>query len=135
MKIYCDGGSRGNPGPAASAFVVVNESGDVIYKESKYIGTATNNVAEYTALLMALSWAKDNAHEGLAVVLDSELVTRQMNGEYKIKSPSIKPLALRAKEIERSLGVGVLYEHTKRDGNKTADALVNSALDRQRDVE
>lgn len=134
MKIYCDGGSRGNPGPAASAFVVVNENDDTVYKKGQFIGTATNNVAEYNALILALSWVLENASGDVEIVLDSELVKKQMTGEYRIKDLKMKSLASEAKSLERRFSGKVTYVHTKREGNKEADSLVNSALDKKYNV-
>jgi ribonuclease HI len=129
IRIYCDGGARGNPGPAASAFVVVDGSGKTIFRDAKFLGIATNNVAEYTALIMALEWACENAKEDVTIVLDSELVTKQMTGEYKIKSPLMKTHAARAMELRRGFNHEISFAHTLREGNKEADALVNEALD------
>ena len=96
LTIYCDGGARGNPGPAGSAFVVTDAGGNVIHSEGEYLGEATNNVAEYRALVMALEWltqrpaqGKQGDFEKATIKLDSELVVKQTNGLYKIKSPSM----------------------------------------------
>lgn len=132
MKIYCDGGSRGNPGPAAAAIVVEDASGEIIHKESKYLGINTNNFAEYNAVLLALGWLSENQTEEASVVLDSELVQRQMTGVYKIKNEVLKTLWVKAKGIESSLRVTVTYEHTLRSGNSAADALVNECLDQNK---
>lgn len=134
MKIYCDGGARGNPGPSASSFVVFDSNNILIYKDSKYLGVATNNVAEYTALIMALEWVKHNAKQNVEIVLDSELVKKQMTGEYRIKNITLQGLAMRAKKIEKEIGFNVSYLHTPRKGNPIADALVNETLDRTVDM-
>lgn len=132
IKIYCDGGARGNPGPAAAAFVV-EESGKIIFKKSKYLGTATNNVAEYSALVMALSWARDNLSKlkntEAVFVLDSELVAKQMSGVFKIKNENLRRLYLLAKKIEGGLGGRARYLSVSREKNKLADFLVNKELD------
>lgn len=128
MKVFCDGGSRGNPGPAASAFVAYDEDGNVVHSEGKHIGQSTNNVAEYTALIMALSWLSENSIESAEIIMDSELVVRQMTGVYKIKSENTKVLSARAKELERKIKE-VRYTHAMREKNKEADRLVNEALD------
>jgi len=125
MIIYCDGGSRGNPGPAASAFVVTEEK-KVIYKESKYLGVETNNVAEYTAVLLAIEWLSDKKAKGEIIInLDSQLVERQLNGFWKIKSPKLKLLA---DEI-KSKAVKVKFVWNYRTKNILADDLVNEELD------
>lgn len=128
IKIYCDGGSRGNPGPAASAFAVY-EGERLIYSESRFLGCATNNVAEYSALVMALEWVSKNVSSAVEIILDSELVKKQMTGEYRIKSSGLRELAERAKALEKASG-GVVYSHTQRAGNQEADRLVNRELDK-----
>ena len=130
FKIYCDGGSRGNPGPAASAIVVV-EDNSKIFSASKYLGISTNNVAEYTALLMALKYVYDERPgDEVQIILDSQLVTRQMQGKYKVKDAKLLKLFQSAKEIERKLS-HVVYSWSAREGNEEADALVNVELDSQ----
>jgi ribonuclease HI len=125
MIIYCDGGSRGNPGPAASAFVVT-EDGKTIFKDSKFLGIETNNVAEYTAVLLAIEWLSDKKSKGEVVInLDSQLVERQLNGFWKIKSPKLKLLA---DEI-KSKAVKVKFVWNYRTKNILADDLVNEELD------
>jgi len=127
MRIFCDGGSRGNPGPAASAFVVYDNK-QAIHSESKYIGETTNNVAEYTALLMAMEWLRKNPSD-VTIVLDSELVKKQMTGEYKIKNQNLRVLATEINKIVKELSVNIDYVHTLREGNLHADKLVNMELD------
>ncbi len=131
--IYCDGGARGNPGPAASAFVAIQD-GKVIHKESKYLGKTTNNVAEYGSVLFALSWLYKNYKETLdlkiVVNLDSELVTKQMSGLYKVKNTKLKEMYVKGKSIESKLSTKVLYKWTPRDKNRLADFLVNKELDK-----
>lgn len=131
ITVFCDGGARGNPGPAASAFAVIKE-GKILHKESKYLGEATNNVAEYTAVIMALSWlTKEKIKNGKIVFnLDSQLITRQLKGEYKIKSEKLKPLVLSAKFLENNMLLKVEYVWNPRSKNKIADQLVNEMLDK-----
>lgn len=134
MKIYCDGGSRGNPGPAASAFVVLNENGELIYKEGEYLGTNTNNVAEYTAVLLAVKWLAHQSlitdHQSSIIInLDSQLVERQLNGFYKIKNENLFKLAEEIKLKIKSLKLKVIFTWNYRDKNKQADKLVNEILD------
>lgn len=130
LKIYCDGGSRGNPGPAASAFVV-EENGKIIFKRGTYVGNATNNVAEYRAVLEALKWLSDN-HSGTAevlFVLDSELVSKQLSGIFKIKNENLRNYFFSIKEIEKNLGLKISYSAVPRAKNALADFLVNKTLD------
>ncbi len=131
--IYCDGGARGNPGPAASAFVDIQD-GKVIHKASKYLGKATNNIAEYGSVLLALSWLFKNYKNVLdlkvIVNLDSELVTKQMSGLYKVKNTKLKEMYVKGKGIESMLSTKVLYKWTPRDKNRLADFLVNKELDK-----
>ncbi|MEJ2347656.1 MAG: ribonuclease HI family protein [Patescibacteria group bacterium] len=133
ISIYCDGGARGNPGPAASAFIVVKK-GRVVHKGSKYLGETTNNVAEYQSALMALDWldkrGNGDLEEGIVVNLDSELVTNQMSGKYKVKNQRLKGLFLKAKSIESRLPFKVFYKWSPRSNNRLADYLVNEELDK-----
>ena len=129
VTIYTDGGARGNPGPAAIGGVIENEDGP-LEEFSTYIGEATNNQAEYRALLSGMERAAKHTDVDLICVLDSELVVKQMRGEYKIKSPELRKLAHQAQALEDRFRT-VAYQHTLREGNKRADALVNQALDRE----
>lgn len=134
ITVYCDGGARGNPGPAASAIVVV-EDGKEIFKKGKFLGEATNNFAEYTALEMALQYLKDNAGiKAVDIYMDSELVVKQMKGEYKVKSKSLLPIFLKVKNLEKDLGFKTSFIHTLRSGNKEADRLVNVTINDQAHV-
>lgn len=132
--IYCDGGARGNPGPAASAFVAILD-GKIIYKDSKYLGKATNNVAEYGSVLLALSWLyknyKDATDLKIVVSLDSELVSKQMSGLYKVKNIKLKEMHKKGKAIESRLSIKISYKWTPRDKNRLADFLVNEELDKR----
>ncbi|OGM31844.1 hypothetical protein A2803_00995 [Candidatus Woesebacteria bacterium RIFCSPHIGHO2_01_FULL_44_21] len=129
MKIFCDGGARGNPGPAAAAFVAYDSAGKLIHKASRFLGNATNNVAEYEALIMALDWLTENQKGAVEIILDSELVTKQMRGEYKIKNAALQVSAGRAKALEKNLAHKHIYRHMVRAGNTEADFLVNETLD------
>lgn len=133
LKIYSDGGARGNPGPSGSAFVVFKNN-KVIYKEYKYYGSKTNNQAEYLALLMACEWLEKNKIKNSKVnfYLDSELIVNQMNGVYKIKNEILKKIYLKVKLIEELLlknSNQVFYTSVKREFNSIADKLVNKAID------
>ncbi len=134
FTIYGDGGSRGNPGPAGSGAIIRNGDGETVATVSEFLGTTTNNVAEYTAVLRALetlaAMLEGKAKEAeVHVRMDSMLVIRQMRGEWKIKHPNMKPLASRVSELV-SLFKAVSFEHVYREHNKDADRLANEAMDR-----
>ncbi len=129
IVIHCDGGSRGNPGPAACAFVALH-NGVEIFSKGTFLGITTNNVAEYTAVLTAFEWIKTQSDiTSIHFVLDSELVVKQMKGIYKIKSPLLLPLVQKIKAFERTLNVPVDYRHVLRNENTQADLLVNQTMD------
>ena len=123
-----DGASRGNPGPASYAVVLRDASGKIVLELAKHIGRETNNVAEYYALLAALDYAATHDIPALRIRSDSELLVRQMQGRYKVKSPDLKPLHERAAKLARQLQYFVI-EHVRRELNSDADALANLALD------
>lgn len=123
-----DGASRGNPGPAAYAVILRDPSGKVILELAKRLSRETNNVAEYYALLAALDYATTHGITALRIRSDSELLVRQMQGRYKVKSPGLKPLHERAAKLARQLGYFTI-EHVPRELNHDADALANAALD------
>ena len=128
-RLYTDGGSRGNPGPAAWAFVLEAEDGTVLDARGEPIGVATNNVAEYSALVAGLERAVAIGVDELEVVSDSELVVKQMRGEYKVKNRALQGLFLEASELAREIH-RVTYTAVRREHNELADSLVNEALDR-----
>ena len=128
-----DGASRGNPGPASYAVIVCKPDGSVLYQLGKYLGMATNNVAEYFALITALDYCAANNISRLRVRSDSELLVRQMQGRYKVKSAALKPLHERAIRQSKSFGYFAI-EHVPREMNADADALANAALDRAGEV-
>ncbi len=125
---HCDGGSRGNPGPAGYGAVIEDPEGRVAAKLSEYLGRQTNNYAEYKGLLAVLDWALANGARRLRVVSDSELMVRQMKGRYKVKSPGLRPLWEEAQRLALRLE-GFEMRHTLRGGNKEADRLANEAMD------
>jgi ribonuclease HI len=127
-RLYTDGGARGNPGPAAFAYVLEGEDGTVLAAHGEAIGTATNNVAEYRALVAGLVRAGDVGATELEVRSDSELMVKQMRGEYRVKNQELQRLFLEASQAARSLG-RVTYTHVRREQNELADSLVNEALD------
>ena len=136
LKVYCDGGARGNPGSAASAFVVLNQESRVIYEEAKTLGVATNNVAEYTAVEMAMEWLVRNYSSEvigeqilIRFLLDSQLVVNQLNGLFKIKNQTLATIAQKIQNLRRSFFCKVTFEHIRRKKNTLADSLVNKALD------
>jgi probable phosphoglycerate mutase len=125
---HCDGGSRGNPGPAGYGAVIEDPEGRVAARLSRFLGRQTNNYAEYAALLAVLEWALGNGVKRLRVVSDSELMVNQMKGRYKVASPGLKPLWEEAKK--RASGLERFeMSHTLRGGNKEADKLANAAMD------
>ncbi len=127
---YTDGGARGNPGPAGIGIVIQDEKGDVVYEKGKYIGEATNNVAEYTALYEAIKKAVALGAIELVCHLDSELAVKQLKGEYKVKNEELAKLYIKIFNLTRDLRK-VEYKHVYREKNKQADSLVNQALDKQ----
>jgi ribonuclease HI len=125
--LYTDGGARGNPGPAAIG-IVLKKNEDVLVQKAKYIGVATNNQAEYQALILGLHTALDHAKE-LKCLLDSELVVKQLNGEYRVKDEKLKPLFEKVKKLEEDF-TRVTFHHIPREKNKLADLLLNEELDK-----
>ena len=126
--LWTDGGARGNPGPAAYAYVLEADDGTVLAAHGEAIGVATNNVAEYSALIAGLEKAVELAVGELEVVSDSELMVKQMRGEYKVKNEALRELSLRAAALGRRLG-SISYTAVRREYNELADRLVNEALD------
>jgi ribonuclease HI len=127
-KLSTDGGSRGNPGPAAYGYVLEAEDGTVLDARGETIGVATNNVAEYRALIAGLEKAVELGIDELEVVSDSELLVKQMQGEYRVKNEALRDLNDEANSLERKLG-RVRYTAVRREHNELADKLVNDALD------
>src|SRR5262245_27990566 len=123
-----DGGSRGNPGPAAYGVVIRNPRGEIVARLKKYIGRTTNNVAEYYGLIAALDYAQSNNIRALHIESDSELLVKQMRGQYKVKSADLQPLFERAKKMSQSLA-SFRINHVYREQNRDADALANEAMD------
>ena len=127
-RLSTDGGSRGNPGPAAYGYVLETEDGTVLDARGDTIGIATNNVAEYRGLLAGLEAALERGVDELEVVSDSELLVKQMRGEYKVKSETLRELVVEAHELAGKLRA-VSYTAVRREHNDLADSLVNEALD------
>lgn len=127
-RLWTDGGARGNPGPAAYGYVLEGDDGTVLAAHGEAMGVATNNVAEYSALIAGLEKALELAVGDLEVVSDSELMVKQMRGEYKVKNAALRELSLRAGQLAREVG-SVRYTAVRREHNELADRLVNEALD------
>lgn len=130
LVINTDGGSRGNPGPAAIGVVIRDDGDAVVFEHGSYIGHTTNNVAEYSALIKALETARDLGATDLLVRMDSELIVKQMQGLYKIKEPTLQELAGKVLRLKNGFS-SVVFTHVRREFNKDADRMVNSALDAQ----
>jgi probable phosphoglycerate mutase len=128
VKLSTDGGSRGNPGPAAYGYVLEADDGTVLDARGETIGVATNNVAEYSGLIAGLAAALERGVDEVEVVSDSELLVKQMRGEYKVKNEALRELVDEAEALERRLGK-VTYTAVRREHNELADRLVNEALD------
>ena len=128
--LFADGGSRGNPGPAASGAVLLDSSGELIEERGLYLGVATNNVAEWNALVIGLEAAAARGIRRLAIRLDSELVVKQLRGEYRVKHAALAPLHRRARTLLRGFETYDLA-HVPRNQNVLADRLVNRVLDEQ----
>ena len=128
VVVHVDGGSRGNPGPAAAAAVITDDDGQVLDESTELIGVASNNVAEYRGVLLGLARARDLGATEVDVVNDSELVSKQINGEYRVKHADMKPLFLDAMAALRGFESWVVRT-VRREQNADADALVNMALD------
>src|SRR3989304_9775320 len=130
IEAFCDGGARGNPGPAAFGYGI-KKDGQIVKSGNGYIGIATNNVAEYTAVIEALTWLESSYPKvNLTFYLDSELVVSQLSGIYKVKNSNIRDLVFKIRTLESNFGQ-VNYKHIPREKNKQADRLVNLALDGQ----
>jgi ribonuclease HI len=128
LVIHIDGGSRGNPGPAGFGVHAVDAKGAIVAEHFGFIGTATNNVAEYSALVHAFEMANARGARHVEVRSDSELVVKQMNGLYKVKHPDMQALYRRASTLRRGFATAEI-KHVRREQNKEADALANRAMD------
>jgi probable phosphoglycerate mutase len=128
ITAYIDGGARGNPGPAGYGVHLQDPDGSVVGELHGGLGIATNNVAEYNGLLAALRWAAEHGHTRVHIRADSELLVKQMRGEYRVKHEGLKPLFLQACALIRRIG-DVSFEHVRREHNKDADRLSNLGMD------
>lgn len=128
LILQTDGGSRGNPGPAAYGYVLIDVEGVVVEAKGAFMGTATNNAAEYQAVIEGLASARSRGATRISIQADSELVIRQLSGIYKIKHPDMQARAAQVKSLAKGFS-SVTYEHIRREQNSAADAEVNRALD------
>jgi ribonuclease HI len=129
LVAHIDGGARGNPGPAGYGVVITDQSGRKVAELSEYLGHQTNNYAEYNGLLAALGYVVQHGHKALKVIADSELLVKQIRGEYKVKSPSLVELHQRAQKLIAQLE-WFSIQHVLRGGNQDADRLANQAMDK-----
>ena len=128
ITAYCDGGSRGNPGPAGYGVYIQDDEGAVVAELNRFLGRRTNNFAEYSGLLAALEFATANDHPRLRVISDSELMVKQMKGQYRVNSPDLRPLYEQARRMVNSLEKFEI-RHVLREKNRHADRLANLAMD------
>lgn len=131
LKVYSDGASRGNPGPAAIAFKIITEDGEILREHSEYLGTKTNNQAEYAALISALDFASRLPSQEVVCHTDSELVVKHLSGEYQVRSPHLKTLWLKVQELKQRFQK-ISFHHVSRmdDYIQEVDCLANETLDR-----
>ncbi len=125
--LYCDGASRGNPGPGSYGFVIL-EGEEAIAEEGRTLGEVTNNVAEYEGVIQGLSRCKELGATEVTVRSDSQLLVRQLTGQYKVKAPHLLPMVQKARSLQKAFSK-VIYQHVPREENKHADKLANAALD------
>jgi len=128
LIIYCDGGSRGNPGPAGLGAVIYDEDKNILFEISEYLGVTTNNQAEYKGVLQAIKKAKELKAKELTFYLDSELIVKQMKGQYRVKNRDLIPLYMKIRKYVLEFQK-VEFNHVRREYNKEADALANMAMD------
>ncbi len=134
LIIFCDGGSRGNPGEAAYGFVIYDSSMKTLYEEGKTLGIQTNNFAEYNAVIHALNWVLKNTQihpPKIDFFLDSKLAVEQLSGTWRVKSENIRGLFITVKSLEKKLSSKISYTHVRREKNVQADRMVNLALDKK----
>lgn len=130
LRVYTDGGARGNPGPAGIGAVIEDaDTGETIRELQEYIGETTNNQSEYRAVIMALNACIELRPEKIMVIADSELLVRQLTGEYRVKNEALAKRFLEIRNLEVQLGCQIRYRHVPRAQNKRADALANAAMD------
>lgn len=130
-KLYSDGGARGNPGPAAFGVVLYDEKDKIIFQGAEYLGKKTNNQAEYAGLIFGLEKALELGVEELTCFLDSELIVKQVNGEYKVKNKDLAKLYLKVWNLKNKFSK-IIFQHVYREDNKVADQLLNEVLDQKK---
>lgn len=130
VRVNCDGGSRGNPGPSALGVVIATENGQIVEEIGQYLGVQTNNFAEYSAVIAALEKLRELDIYDADFYLDSELIVKQLNGQYRVKNDNIIPLNSRVNKLAE--GMNLTFTHVYRKDNKLADAIVNEVLDSNR---
>ena len=128
MIVHCDGAARGNPGPAGIGVHIADEEGRTVHEIGIGIGVATNNVAEYSALIAGLEWCAENGVREVAVLADSDLMVKQMTGVYRVKNAGLKPLHARARKLASGFR-RISFEHVRREFNREADRLANIGVD------
>jgi ribonuclease HI len=135
INVYTDGGSRGNPGHSGYGLVIYDDDQKIIFQESKYLGIKTNNEAEYAGLIGALNWINNNQNSlnfsKINFFADSQLMIRQMQGIYKVRSPNLIPIFKTAQNLVSSISPPLSFTDVRRDFNKLADQLANEAMDRK----
>ncbi|MGI5840882.1 MAG: ribonuclease HI family protein [Patescibacteria group bacterium] len=135
LKVFTDGGSRGNPGVSGYGLAVYDETDNLIFQDAKFLGIKTNNEAEYLGLIAALTWLRDNQHkfnlEKVNFYSDSQLLVRQIQGDYKVKSDNLKGLHQVARDLLSQINVVCVFSDIRRGYNKLADSLANEAMDRR----
>ena len=134
LIIHTDGGSRGNPGPSGFGVVIASDSATILYQAGVFLGTKTNNEAEYAGLIHALTWLVDHQSaytiDKITIYMDSELIVHHLDGQYKVKSANLKPLYLECLQLLGQIRIPLKIVHTLREGNSQADLLANTAMDR-----
>jgi len=135
INVYTDGGSRGNPGHSGYGLVIYDDDQKILFQESKYLGIKTNNEAEYSGLIGALSWINDNQKSldisQINFYADSQLMIRQMQKIYKVKSPNLIPIFNQAQDFIKTISSPIFFKDIRRDFNKFADQLANEAMDKK----
>ncbi|HPJ16626.1 MAG TPA: ribonuclease HI family protein [Candidatus Woesebacteria bacterium] len=133
IKIYTDGGSRGNPGISGFGLVVIDEANQIVYQQSQSLGIKTNNEAEYAGALSAISWlvANQSRFTSAQFISDSQLMICQINGQYKVKAANLIPLYQQLISLISQVKIPLTFSHTLREGNQLADQLANQAMDQQ----
>lgn len=134
VNVYTDGGSRGNPGPSGFGLVIYDDQNNIIYQESTFLGIKTNNEAEYSGIISAIKWVEQNFSklniDQVTFFADSQLLIRQLQGVYKVKSPNLVPLFQQAKKTLNQMNLNYQFNDIRREYNQLADELANQAMDR-----